>query len=324
MMTTRLRALIVSLILLLNLCTISAQSEVEPVIVVYGGGQSEFAEMLATLIEEDGSVEGEVMVVYSRQSVELAAALPTTKCIVMYADHRNYISGLWSALVPFFKEGGGLVGMTELCYMPSAGTLATEVFPVFGNSSDVVTSPRETRTRTYVLEEETEVNAGLPDQFDVLSMGTYLSADEGGDHVRVPGDYQVAYRDEVTGCPLVAVHESERGGRSVALPGIMVVTVPRLDVYYGNLISDQAFVDLFMNCVSWASENSRIEAVEGELTETISEYEESRQDMKDSADESDRERRNRRLMTLVVLWAIGLVACAVAVKKGLLAPLETD
>lgn len=323
-MTTKLRTLIVSLILLLNLCTISAQSEVNPVIVVYGGGQSEFAEMLATLIEEDDSVDSEVMVVYSRQSVALAAALPTTKCIIMYADHRDYISGLWSALVPFFEEGGGLIGMTELCYMSSAGTLATEVFPIFGNSSHVVTSPRETRKRTYVLEDQTEISEDLPDEFDVLSMGTYLSADEGGNHVRVPGDYQVAYRDKVTGSPLVALHESERGGRSVALPGLMLVTIPRLDVYYGNLISDQAFVDLFMNCVRWASGNSRIEAVEGQLGETISEYEEGRQDLKESAEQSDKESRNRRLMTLVVLWAIGLVACAVVVKKWLLAPLETD
>lgn len=287
----------------------------EPVIFVYAGGAPELGEMLASVIESDGRIEGRVMVLQSPGEVILAAAMPTTKCIVVYANHKDYVAGLGPPLVPFFKEGGGIVGITEVCYEPSAPGLAAEVFPVFANSSVTKLSLKERRTRTYILEQASEITSGLPDVFEILSMGTYLSADESGDHVRVPGDYTVVYRDNETGSPLLVAHESPEGGRSVAFPGIMLVSIPRLDVYYGNLVQDENFVRLFTNSVAWAADNGRIGRVEEGLAEAIAAYDDYVQELKDEAERSRRDRAGQRVMILIGLWVVGLLSVGLVVVK---------
>jgi hypothetical protein len=300
---------------LLLLASSATAAGLEPVVFVYTGGAPELAEMLAPVIESDGRIEGRVMILQSPGEVVLAAAMPTTKCIVVYANHKDFVTGLGTALVPFFKEGGGIVGMTEVCYEPSALALATEVFPVFANFSATELSLKERRTRTYIPEEASEIASGLPDGFEILSMGTYLSADENGDHVRVPGDYTVVYRDNKTGSPLLLAHESAEGGRSVAFPGIMLVSIPRLDVYYGNLVKDQNFVKLFTNYVAWAADNGRIGRVEEGLTDAIAAYDDYVKELKDEAERSRRDRAGRRVMILIGLWAVGLLSVGLVVLK---------
>jgi len=301
---------------LLLISTAAAAVNLEPVIVVYAGGVPELGEMLASLIESDARLNDQVMIVHTPEEVVLAAVMPATQCIVIYANHKDYVFGLESALVPFFREGGGLVGIAEVCYEPSALKLATEVFPVFANRTDREVKMGERRTRTYILEGASEVAAGLSDSFQILSMGTYLSADGNGSHVRVPGNYTVVYRDNATGCPLLVTHESSGGGRSVAFPGIMLATVARLDVYYGNLVLDENFVRLFTNSVAWASGNARIKRVKEGLAQAIDEYEGQLRQLKGEADRARQDRTNRRTATLLILWAAGLVSSGLVVKRA--------
>jgi hypothetical protein len=315
---------IVAIVVLLLLFSPVAGSDLNKVIVVYAGGEPEFAEMLASVLESDSRLEAEIKVVHSTEEVIIAAAIPSTQCIVIYANHKDYVPGLGSTLVPFFEEGGGLVGITEVCYEPSVQDLARKVFPVFGNSSDVERSPRVTRTRTYIPEESSEISSGLPESFGVLSMGTYFSADEEGRHVRVPGDYTVAYRDNATGSPLVITHESVGGGRSVAFPGVMLVSIDRLDVYYGNIVSDENFVKLLTNSVAWAGDNGRIRGVEEGLAEKLGEYEDQLQRADEEAEDASRGERTGQMLTLLALWVVGLVSCGVVVKLVILAPVEPD
>ena len=310
------KAILVAAILLLMLSTATAAAELQPVIVVYAGGTPELGEMLASLIESDVRLNSQVTIVRSPEEVVLAAMMPATQCIVIYASHKDYVYGLDSALVPFFQEGGGLVGITDACYEPSAGRLATQVFPVFGNytSRDLKMGGR--RTRTYILEEASEVTAGLPDSFQILSMGTHLSADGNGSYVRMPGNFTVVYRDNVTGCPLLITHESGGGGRSVAFPGILLGTAPRVDVYYGNLVLDDNFVRLFTNSLVWAAGNARIKRVQQGLAQAIDEYDEELQQLKDEAETAERSRTTRRTVLLLCLWVAGLVSSAVVMKKA--------
>ncbi len=276
------------------------------------------------MIESDDRLTSRVMAVRSLEEVVLAAAMPATQCIVIYADHKDYVFGLESTLVPFFEEGGGLVGFTEACYEPSARGLATEVFPVFGNSSNKELTMKERRTRTYILQEQSIVSRGLPDSFRILSMGTYLSADRDGKHLRVPGDYAVVYRDNATGCPLVITHQSAGGGRSVAFPGIMLAAVPRLDVYYGNLVLDENFVTLFTNSVVWAAENARIKRVEEGLKQAMDEYESQLQQLKEEAEDARRSRTTSRMLLLLLLWAAGLASSGVVARRVILSPAEPE
>jgi hypothetical protein len=298
----------------------AAAADLEPVIVVYSGGTPELGELLASLIESDDRLDARVLIARSPGEVVLAAVTPATQCIVIYAEHKDYVSELDPALVPYFEEGGGLVGIMEPCYEPSAPGLATRVFPVFGNSSDRELSMKERRTRTYILEEASEIASGLPETFQILSIGTYLSADDEGKHVRVPGDYVVVYRDNATGCPLVIAHESHAGGRSVAFPGIMLAKVPRLDVYYGNLVLEEEFVKVFTNSVAWAAGNARIKRVEEGLAEAMVEQEDRIRQLLDEAEKTRRSKATGRMVGILLLWAGGLVSIGVVLKKLVLVP----
>ena len=309
------RRIIAATLPLLILWVAAAAADVKPVIIVYSGGTPELGEMLASMIESDDRLDAQVRIALNPGEVILATMAPATQCIVVYAEHKDYVSELDAFLVPYFEGGGGLVGIMETCYEPSAPGMATEVFQVFGNSTDVERSIRERRTRTYILEESGEIASGLPEEFEILSMGTYLSADEDGNHVRVPGDYNVIYRDNATGCPLIITHESNDGGRSVAFPGIMLANIPRLDVYYGNLMLEENFVKLFTNSVTWATGNSRIKRVREGLAEAMQEQENRIRQLADEAEDTRQGEATNRIVRLLLLWAAGLVSMGVVAKK---------
>lgn len=149
---------------------LSPISNLTPIIAVYSPGLPEFGEMLASLIEADERIDAEVMILHTQDEVAQATALPTTACIVIYSDNMRQFDRLGASLSTFFDSGGGLVGMTEICYVPSAGDLAKTVFPAYANASKKKLSPRERRVRSYVRQEEAALGEGLPERFDLVSM----------------------------------------------------------------------------------------------------------------------------------------------------------
>ena len=301
----------------------AAQDAFKPTIVVYSGTDTTIAHALASLIEQDARFHGETLVVSSPSAVALATVLPTAQCIVIYSDHKDHLQGLDLTLPPFLDEGGGLVGMRDACYEPSAGNLSRNVFPVYGNFSLVKTSIAQKRVRTYVGVGTSEVTSGLPERFQLVSMGIFLCADENGTYVQVPGSYQVLYEDEETGAPLVLAYESEGAGRSVAMPGVMVVKTPRVDVYYGTLLADGNFVKLFTNSVLWAADSPRFASLTQNLEGKLATIENEKQALKQEGQAARKKDRQKRLATVVVIWAMGLAACALITKKLILAPVRT-
>lgn len=295
-----------------------------PIIGVYSPGLPGFGEMLVSLIREDERIDAEVMILRTQEDVVQVTALPTTACIVIYSDNMRQIDRLQGALTTFFDSGGGLVGITEICYVPSAKGLAETVFPTFANASKKKTSPREKRVRTYVREEEAGLEEGLPERFGLVSMGTYYSGDEEGNYLRVPGDYSVAYRDEETGSPLVLIHEGRGGGRSVAMPGIWVVKAERVDIYYGNLVSDENFVKLFTNMVLWAGGAPRYEDLSGHLEERLQGMKEGEERLREEVEREQKRKSTHRIMILGIVWVVGLAACGIITKKIILTPITPE
>ncbi len=296
---------------------------VKPVVIIYTGGNTAFAEMLAALIEEDERIDSEIEIVSSAEVLIMASVLPTTECIVIHSAQETEVKGLAPSLTNFIRDGGGLVGMTEVCYEPSGQGLATTVFPIFGNASAHQKTPAVGRVRVCVKDQSTEINADLPETFPLVSMGTYYSADTEGNYVEVPGDYEVAYRDQEVGCPLVLTYETEGEGRSVSLPGIWVVSHPRVDVYFGNLVADENFVKLFTNSVYWAAKGSgRFPKVSQDLAQKIEDAKKSQDKIKEEAEKAKRRESTQRNIILAVVWGIGLVACGIIVWKIVLAPID--
>lgn len=300
--------------------------ELKPVILVYTGNDPGFAEMLGDVIEADDAIASEVQVVETPDILSVAAALPQTECIIVYASNQAEMEGLEDPLIAFFEQGGGLIGMRDICYEPYAADLAVEVFPTHANDSVQQLSPRETRARTYVLEEDSEITSGLPEQFPLLSMGTYFSADSEGNYLEIRDvEYEVAYVDQETGSPLVLAYVNEHGGRSVALPGIWTIPNARVDIYYGNLLQDENFVNLFSNMVLWAAKgSSRFPGIQPDLQEKIEEAKGRADRLKEEAEEARRRENTRQLIFLVAIWAGGLLVCGVIIKKMILVPIEVE
>ncbi len=303
---------------------VAGQNLPKPLIVVYSGTDTAIAQALASLIEQDPRFDGETLVVSSPSAVDLATLLPTTQCIVIYSDHKDHLLGLETTIPPFFNLGGGLVGIRDACYQPSAGNLSRDVFPVYGNFSIVKTSTAQKRVRTYVQVGTSDLTAGLPERFQLVSMGTFLHADKNGTYIPIPASARIMYEDEETGSPLVVSYESEGGGRSVALPGVMVVKTARVDVYYGTLLADENFVKLFTNSVFWAAASPRFARVTQDLAGKLATIQEESQSIKERAELAMKRQRQKRIVTVGLVWILGLSACALITKKLVLAPIRNE
>ncbi len=302
------RTLLLLASLTLVVCALCGPSGARPTVLVYTGGEDQLASMLAELVQAEQELGAETLIVTSPEAVSLACAMPSIACILIYADHRNDLLYLPLALVAFFEGGGGLVGLREVCYEPSAAEMAIDVFPIHGNQTTAPPAGTK-RAFTYVLDRGMEIAEGLPEAFDVLSLGTYTSVDSEGNLLEIPGDHRVVYRDLRIGVPLVVAHESKRGGRSVAMPGIMVVSNQRVDVYYGNLFRDENFTRLLTNSIAWAMGNSRFAHLEEVLEDKIREFSSIQNERRTQADQARKERRIRRTYALIAFWAVGLAAC---------------
>lgn len=296
-----------------------AQGNLTPIILIYTGVNDDYAEMLASLIKEDDGVEADVFVTADSEMISLGASLPNTMCIVVHADNAAEMAGLEESLLVFFEDGGGLIGMKDACYLPSAGELAAQVFPTFANFSVRETSPNGW-ARTYLRDESTEINSDLPESFELMSMGTYFSADGNGGYLQVPGDYAVLFRDQETSSPQVLVNENEKGGRSVAFPGTWVVSTSRIAVYYGNLVANENFAKLFTNSVNWAKGSTRFISLSEEWVGRLQEVEDQRLQLVEEAEERKRKESARKTYTLIGLWAMGLIASGLITRRIILSP----
>jgi hypothetical protein len=320
------KALIATLIFaLIATPPVLSESPVEPTIIVYSGTDSGFAEMLAQLLLDDPRIESQVRIVTTPDIIALASSLPQTECMIIYTGNKVEVEGLESNLISFFEQGGGLIGMRDICSVPAVGRIAIDVFPTYANGSVKQFNPRELRVRNHTKGDSTEINEGLPDRFSLLSMGTYLSVDSDGNYLPVSGDFLVPFRDEQTGSPLIIANENDNGGRSVAFPGVWVIPSSRVDIYYGNLVADENFVKLFTNSVLWAAKgSSRFPEVQKDLAEKIEDAKGKQERLKEEAEQARKRENTQRLLLLVGVWVVGLIICAVVVLKLVLAPIEIE
>ncbi len=282
----------------------------EPVVLVYAGRLPGYADALAAIINETGT---RTIVARSDSVMRALANLPQVRCIVVPAlnpSDFDFLRQFTPVLQRHFEEGGSLVGLSAACSMELKG-LATSVFPIRGNSTGKGKTIGGIYGSTYVLSEALEgITEGLPASFVITQSDyTYQSGATGP----IPpssdlGRLSVLYREESTGIPMVVALERGGGGRSVSLPGCYVAVVERLPFYWGKLVAQTEFRELFRRCVAWAMAGSkRYDQLSQSWEESLKAEAERRSQIVEAGRQSQAKSRQRRLLILVGLWAAGLV-----------------
>ncbi len=282
----------------------------DPLVVVYCGRMSGYAEALAGIISESGT---KAIAARSDSVLRGLIDLPQTRCVVIAAlnpaDY-DFLREVAPVLESYFQEGGSLVGIGACC-SNALDPLSSTIFPIRGNATVRGIARGDTYGSVYVLVDPVPgISSGLPSRFVIVQSDATYESGSGGPiepHTDL-GQLRFVYRDEATGIPLLVALEREGGGRSVSMPGCYVATVERLPFYWGKLVDQEEFRALLGNSVLWAMEGcSRYDRLASSVEEDLKTEADRALAIEEEGRDSLRRARGRRVQLLVGLWAVALV-----------------
>lgn len=300
-----------------SLSEVSSEVEVmTPVIIIYSGYTPDWGNRLADLIRNDARFDAEVQVVGDRLTLETLVNFPRVQAVVLCPLTRPQaaLEDISNMMVAYIQDGGAVIGMGTACTSAYCPRVGPEVFSISGNRSISAQLAGGRRMFTYYRTEVIpEINGEIPSE--TLLMEGYLafySSTVDGVYVPIPanGTRHVLYEGE-RHVPLVIAFQLEKGGASVAFPGLSVQETPGKENYYGYLFDREEFRQLFLNSLKWAIDNSpRFQELKETAAATMEAESTRRADLADEADRLERKVEARRLIRLAILWAIGLAFCA--------------
>jgi len=287
--------------------------EQKPLILIYTPDAPGFGHELASILQEDGRMDAQLMVVESSELFKLALSLSNVKAVVV-APSLSLRRGIDPALEWFFSQGGGLVGMGFAGAKQTTGNASEKVFPLFGNA--MRTGKYDPKTKSFVMsfvkEEDDEISHELSD-FAASTQKIVLSYNGTGNSYlpRRPesGEYKVLYREESTGAPAVVKYKAD--GVSVTFACFGGDDFERGVNYYGRFSKTEEFRTLFSNSVYWVWMNERKydQAVKDAEKFYVSQAQ-MIQDARRKGEELEKEdRRSRQLRSLVTI-IVALLASA--------------
>lgn len=297
--------------------TASPQGEpLTPVIIVYSAYTPDWGNRLAEMIAGDPRFDAEVQVVGDRLTLETLVNFPRVQAVVLCPLTRPQaaLEDISSMIVAYFQEGGAVIGMGTVCTSTYCPRVGPEVLSISGNRSISAQLVGGRRVFTYYRTEVIpEINGGIPSE--TLLMEGYLafySSTVDGVYVPIPanGTRHVLYEGE-RNIPLVVAFEPNKGGASVAFPGLSVQETPGKENYYAYLFEREEFKQLFLNSLKWAIDNSpRFQDLKETAAARMEAESTRRADLSAEADKLQRKIESRRTVRLAILWAIGLAFCA--------------
>ncbi len=306
----------------LGLCVATPQGEpLTPVIIIYSGYTPDWGSRLAEIIASDPRFDAEVQVVGDRLTLETLVNFPRVQAVVLCPLTRPQaaLEDISEMIIAYFRDGGAVIGMGTACTSQYCPRLGPEVFSISGNRSITAKLIGGRRVFTYYRTEVIpEINGDIPAE-SLLLEGYLAFYSSTADGVYVPiqanGTRHVLYEGEKH-VPLVVAFEPERGGASVAFPGLSVQDTPGKENYYEYLLERQEFRQLFLNSLKWAIDRSpRFQNLKDTAPSRLEAESRRRADLAAEADRLQRKIERRRIVRLAVLWAIGLAFCAaVAIK----------
>lgn len=318
----------VAVIFLMDLGTgCLAAADWTPKVLVYSSDMPGFAQGLAELLANQ--TEG-INFLALDQPAELSSllAMPDVTCVILPVMTGSAIRTLVDPLCTYFHNGGALVGFQGCCDTKQVGLLATEVFPMFGNSTGSPVIKDAGPANEYVRDQALEAFGDLPESFDLV--GQFFSYS--GNATRQPVDPQpaeglktVLFRESRTKAPLVVAYETPGSSRSVCFAGCFVKAKETERNYYGRLLEDPIFIKLIRDALAWTTQGvTRSSRYESSYKDLIQGDSDRLQSLLESAARSEKDRKSRRQLSLSATWVLGITAIAALVYLGFLRPSMAD
>jgi len=249
-------------------------------------------------------------------------AMPDVTCVILPVMTGSAIRTLVDPLCTYFHNGGALVGFQGCCDTRQVGLLATEVFPMFGNSTGSPVIKDAGPVNEYVRDQALKGFGDLPESFDLV--GQFFSYS--GNATREPVDPQpaeglktVLFRESRTKAPLVVAYETPGSSRSVCFAGCFVKAKETERNYYGRLLEDPVFIKLIKDALAWTAQGTtRSSRYESSYADLIQGESDRLQNLVESADKSEKDRKSQRLLFLSAIWILGIAAIAALAYLGFL------
>jgi len=290
-----------------------------PRVLVYSSDMPGFAQGLAELLANH--MEGvEFLTLDQPSELSSLLAMPDVMCVILPVTTGTELRTLVDPLYTYFQNGGALIGFQGCCETKQVGRLATEVFPVFGNSTGSPVMKDAGPVNEYVRDQPLEGFQDIPEAFDLV--GQFFSYS--GDATRQQVDPQpaeglkmVLFRESNTKAPLVVAYETPKGSRSLCLTGCFVKSKETERNYYGRLLQDPVFISLINDALAWTAQGAtRSSSYESNYADLIRSEKGRLQSLLASADKAEKRSKDQRLLFLSVTWILGIAAIAALAYLG--------
>ncbi len=311
-------ALVVALCLMgsMSICQAAGWT---PKVLIYSSGMPGLAQGLRDLLESRTEA-AEFMVLERPSQLSSLLAMPDVSCVVLAVMAGSEIKTLVDPLYQYFQNGGALIGFQGCGDTKQVGILATQVFPVFGNSTGSPVMKEGRPVNEYVRDQSIEGYFDVPRSFDLV--GQFFSYSTNATRHQIDpspalGLKTVLFRESKTNAPLVVAYENPNGSRSVCFAGCFVRSQETEKNYFGRLLEDPNFIQLITDALNWttqgATRSSRYQSIYQDLIRSESDRVE---DLLATAEKSERDRRNQRVLLLSLAWAAGIIAISVLAYFG--------
>jgi len=294
--------------------------EYVPLVVVYPGEMEEMAgwgQGILDLLSNSSSGGEHFLLATDSGMLASLLALPNVRCVIIASMNGKDVASVADALLSYYNAGGSAIGIQSCCSVAAVGELARTMFPVFGNTSGKFVIKNGRWVNEYIRDQGLPAFDDLPDSFDLPGQFFLYPGDSSRKLVEqktLEGETTVLFREKKTQAPLVIAHTGPKGGRTVSLPGCMVIHVERVSNYYGNMLGHPLFRKLLVDSFRWVSEsNTRFEKYEQTFAADLQERKEQRSQLLDEVERGRRMKKTKRLLFLAVSWGIGLsvISCVV-------------
>ncbi len=282
----------------------------EGLVLIYSSRMPGFAQGISDIIANSSENGYEVVVVEDASVLSCMLPMPDVECVILPVLMATEVKTLVEPMTTYFQSGGAAIGFQGCCSQSKVGTLARDVFPVYGNSTGSPTIKEGMSVNEYVRDESMEGFTDLPTEMDLVGQFFTYSGTTSREVIEPEhegGDRSVLYRDRKSGAPLVIAYESDGGSRSVSFTGCFVRSREDARNYYGKLLGDENFQMLLMDSLEWTVDGTTRNSKYGSsYPEIISQHRERIQDLRLERDEKEEKAETRRLIMLSIGWIAGL------------------